>query len=55
MLFQKNEGKIWMKNYWKMFHMGLNGGFTPDEIKNVIKEATINGNDLRKKLYESIQ
>jgi len=34
---------------------GLNGSFTPDEIKNVIKEAAINGNDLRKKLYESIQ
>jgi len=34
---------------------GLNGSFTSDEIKNVIKEATINGNDLRKKLYESIQ
>jgi len=34
---------------------GLNGSFTPDEIKNVIKEAAINGNDLRKKLDESIQ
>jgi exosome complex component RRP42 len=34
---------------------GLNGSFTPDEIKNVIKEASINGNELRKKLHESIQ
>ena len=34
---------------------GLNGSFTPDEIKNVIKEASINGNELRNKLRESIQ
>lgn len=33
---------------------GLNGSFTPEEIKNIIKEASITGNELRKKLKESI-
>jgi len=31
---------------------GLNGSFTPDEIKNIIKEASINGKELRNKLNE---
>ena len=34
---------------------GLNGSFTPDEIKNIIKEASINGKELRNKLNEIIQ
>ena len=33
---------------------GLNGSFTVDEIKNIIKEASINGKGLRNKLKESI-
>jgi len=33
---------------------GLNGSFTVEEIKNIIKEAVINGKELRIKLKESI-
>ena len=33
---------------------GLNGSFSVDEIKNIIKEASINGKELRTKLKESI-
>jgi exosome complex component RRP42 len=33
---------------------GLQGSFTVDEIKNIIKEAHINGKELRKKLKESV-
>ena len=33
---------------------GLNGSFSVEEIKNIIKEAVINGKELRSKLKESI-
>jgi exosome complex component RRP42 len=33
---------------------GLNGSFTVDEIKKVIKVSTINGRKIREKLYKSI-
>jgi len=33
---------------------GLNGGFTVDEIKKIIKVSLDNGVEIRKKLYESV-
>jgi exosome complex component RRP42 len=33
---------------------GLNGSFTIDEIKKIIKVSLDNGVEIRKKLYESV-
>jgi exosome complex component RRP42 len=42
------------KEHIRAMQKGLNGSFSVEEIKNIIKEASINGKGLRAKLKESI-